>query len=74
VEHRRWARTVRAVKVPPVNARALLVLAAEFEFRLSELFELCQALNPMDAVVRQYVERCQKIQMQFAGGGWGAES
>ena len=40
MEHRRWARTVRAVKVPPVNARALLVLAAEFEFRLRELFEL----------------------------------
>ena len=40
----------------------------------ARLFMLCQTLNPMDAVVRQYVERCQKIQMQFTGLGWDAGS
>jgi predicted ATPase/signal transduction histidine kinase/class 3 adenylate cyclase/CheY-like chemotaxis protein len=67
---------VRAAKdaTRPTFEQAVRAFHARSIPEAARLFALCQALNPMDAVVRQYVERCQKIQMQFAGGGWGAES
>ena len=67
---------VRAAKdaTRPTFEQAVRAFHARSIPDAARLFAVCQALNPMDAVVRQYIDRCQKIQMQFAGTAWGADN
>jgi signal transduction histidine kinase/ActR/RegA family two-component response regulator len=66
---------VRAAKnaTRPTFEQAVRAFHARSLPEAMRLFALCQALDPQDRVVGQYLDRCQKIQRQFAGDAWGGE-